>query len=226
MQAGQPQAGQDMEVMEDVTIAVAEVPGEYFTSAQSRFSRDKKGAANDLRKAAAVLDMEAEKSAKDTRGELQAAARDVRDLARDVDTGAVKSVKDLNAGLARASHSLARVHHTHAEQAWKRKDTARAGHELKASGKYLEHAAAWTSKEAEKFAQAGVRTSRELSGDLIEGTGFVPEKVGEGLASVGRDIEKLGREVKPPRGVGGAGQEGMGDDTAAPQPDQHPSPND
>jgi hypothetical protein len=209
-QRGQQQASQQQgarsqgdEVIEDVTIAVAEVPDDYFTSAQSKFSRDKKAAAEDLHKAAAAIELTVDRAPQELQTELRDAARDIHQLARRVENGTVKSAEELKQPLARAAHALARSHHLRAEEAWNRKEEARAGHELKASGQYLEHAARWTGKDAEKAMRATVRGSRELSGELIEGVGFVPKEVGDGLAAVGRDIEKLGDMM---RGMGGAGK--------------------
>jgi len=38
---------------------------------------------------------------------------------------------------------------------------------------------------------------RLVAGKLVEGVGFVPDKVGKGVTWVGTEIEKLGKLIEP-----------------------------
>ena len=207
--SAQTQAPADDVVVEEVWVSVAEVPADYFTRAQSRFSRDREAAAKDLRKGAAVMELEAKHAKQASKAELEKAASEVRTLARGVEQGTVRSARELQKPLARAAQALAHDHQLRAEEAWSAKEEKRAGHELRATAHYLEHGARWTGKESERAVKATVRDTRKLAGDLIEGVGFVPKEVGDGIALAGKQVERLGQWVKPSsapaQGIGGSG---------------------
>ncbi|QSQ23511.1 hypothetical protein JY651_00560 [Pyxidicoccus parkwayensis] len=211
-QPPRPQPSRSNTEMEETTIDFAEVPDDYLTRAQSRFSSDKKGAAQDLRKAAASIALSAGRARGEAKSGLEDAARGLRDVAKGVEDGSVKSASELKQSLASASHAVANAHYFAAQAAWERNEAARAGHELASAGEYLEHSAKWTGTEAEKAVRTSVRDARTLSGDLIRGAEVAPDKVGAGIAAVGRDIEAVGGKLKATGGAGKSGetQQGVG----------------
>jgi hypothetical protein len=172
------------------------VPDQHFQKAHENFmKRDTKGAASEIRKGAEFLKKEAENGAGETKKALTDSAKELERLAGDVEKGTVTSVKMLDDGFAKADHALARHHLAKATNAWSKKENSKTGEDLKAAGVYLEHGLSWTGRKTETSTEDVLHHSRVLAGNLIKGSGWVPEEVGKGLQSVGNEIDKLGQRV-------------------------------
>jgi hypothetical protein len=172
------------------------VPDQHFQKAHENFvKRDTKATASEIRKGAGYLKREAENGAGETKKALTASATELERLAGDVEKGTVTSVKMLDDGFARADHALARHHLAQATNAWSKRENAKTGEALRLAGAHLEHGLSWTGRKAETSTEDVIHHSRVLAGNLITGTGWVPEEVGKGIQSVGNEIDKLGQRV-------------------------------
>ncbi|TAK09156.1 hypothetical protein EPO44_01635 [bacterium] len=190
-------ASKSQAVEKGASKSFTDVPGQHFQKARQDFlKKDTKDAAAEIRKSAAFLKSEAERATGETKEALTASVSELEKLADDLEKGTVTSVKTLDETFARADHALAEHHYAKASESWAKRETVRAGEDLKAAGVYLEHGLAWSGQKVESGTRDVLRDSRILAGKLIEGTGWVPDEVGKGLASVGKEIEKFGKRVE------------------------------
>lgn len=180
----------------EASKAVTDVPGKHFQKARQDFlKKDAKDAADEIRKGGAFLKKESERAAGEAKETLTASADETEKLAEEVEKGTVTSVKKLDESFARADHALARYHYANASESWARRETAKAGHEIKEATAYLERGLGWTGQKIESGTRTAIRDGRLVAGKLIEGTGWVPEEVGKGFEAVGREVEEFGKRV-------------------------------
>jgi hypothetical protein len=187
-------------VEEDVLNVFTDEPEHYMKAAHDSFlKKDKKATAVELRKAAAFVKLEAARAAGDAKTGLTASATELEKLADDVDKGTVASVEKLDSAFARAAHALANHHRKKAEESWTRKEVRQAGYSLKAAAEYVEHGTKWAGKEVETGGAEVLKGAREISGKLIEGSGWEGEEVGKAIKACGQETEKLGKQIEPTR---------------------------
>lgn len=173
-------------------------PNTYFQAAHDSFlSKEYKKAAEEIRKGAAFVRLEAGSAAGKAKQDLDALEQELRSLAKDVEQGAVQNVKRLDAAFAKANHDLALSHRVKAYEAWDKKEFQKAGNELKAAATLVENGASWIGAEAKASAVAAIRDSRLVAGKLIEGSGYATEEVGKAIDSLGKAIDDLGRKIEP-----------------------------
>jgi hypothetical protein len=181
-------------VEEDVLLQFVDSPGEHFHKARQSFlKKDFKAAAEDIRKGAAFLRLQAARATNEGKKGLMASVAELEKLANDVEKGTVTSAKTLDRAFARAHHKLAQHHYLKALDYKAKKDTKRLGHSLKAAAVHLEHGFAWAGHELEAGTVKVVRTALDLGGKLIEGTGWITEEVGKAIEYIGQEIKKLGK---------------------------------
>ncbi len=173
-------------------------PNTHFQAAHDSFlNREYKKSAEEIRKGAAFVRMEAGSAAGQAKQALEKSERDLRILAKEVEQGSVQDVKRLDNAFAQADQNLALSHRIRANEAWDKKEARKAGAELKAAAVHVENAAAWLGAEAKATFVAAVRDTRLVAGKLTEGTGYTAEEVGTIIASLGKAIDGLGRRIEP-----------------------------
>jgi hypothetical protein len=112
-----------------------------------------------------------------------------------IESGVIKNVEEFDLASARAMQALSEYQYTKAALAWERKEVRQAGHYLRAAADNVEHAAARTEQRFRAATTEVARESRELSGSLIKGTGYVIDDVGHGFERIGHQIEQVGARV-------------------------------
>jgi hypothetical protein len=181
-------------VEEDVLLQFVDSPGEHFHKARQSFlKKDFKAAAEDIRKGAAFLRLQAARATTEGKKGLMASVAELEKLANDVEKGTVTSAKTLDRAFASAHHKLAQHHYLKALDYKAKKDTKRLGHSLKAAAVHLEHGFAWAGHELEAVSVRAIKDVGLLAGKLVEGTGWVAEEVGKAVEKIGQEIEKLGK---------------------------------
>jgi len=181
-------------VEEDVLLHFVELPGEHFHKARENFlKKDTKAAAEEIRKGAAFLRLQAARATTEGKKGLVASVAELEKLANDVEKGTVTSAKTLDRTFARAHHALAKHHHLKAIEYKAKNDVRRTGHELKAAMVHLEHGFAWSGHELEAVSVKAIKDVGLLAGKLVEGTGWVAEEVGKAIEKIGQEIDKLGK---------------------------------
>ena len=177
--------------------AYADEPDRHFWLADENFlERNYRGAAAEIRKGAAFLDLEAHRATARGRAVLAASAADLEQLAVSVEHGSVEAPQILEIGFARANRALALAHHLNASEAWTSKEARRAGHELRAAASDVEHAIDWTGRDLDAGASDTVRAVGKVAGKLIQDGGYADEDVGNASTAVGRKVEQLGTRVE------------------------------
>jgi hypothetical protein len=185
-------------VHEELWDNLADEPGRHMDRAREAFLEvDAREAAAELRKTATYLKITAAQAAAATRHALLRSAHELESLAHAVEAGTVKSVSELDAAFARASHALSHHHCVMAERSWAAEQTARAGKQLRAAADNLERAAQRTGKALQTATGAAVKDARIISGKLVEGTGFVFDEIGKGIARFGKQVESTGKTIEP-----------------------------
>ncbi len=185
-------------VEEDVLIVFADAPGEHFHKARESFlKKDINSAADEIRKGAAFMKLEAGRGTKESKEELMASVRELEKLANEVKKGTVTSAKELDHSFARAHLALARHHYLKASESWAKKEAKKVGNDLKASTTHLEHALAWSGHELEAAGLAVTKDAVVVSKKLVEGTGWMAEETGKAIEAIGKEIEKLGKKLEP-----------------------------
>jgi len=181
-------------VEEDVLVLFVDSPGEHFHKAKQSFlKKDFKASADEIRKGAAFLRLQAARATEEGKKGLIVSISELEKLANDIEKGTVTSAETLDRAFARAHHKLAQHHYLKALDYKAKKDTMRLGHALKAAAVHLEHGFAWSGHELEAATVKIVRTALDLSGKLIEGTGLITEEVGKAIDYIGEEIKKLGK---------------------------------
>ena len=185
-------------VEEDVLTVFVDAPGEHFHKARQSFlKKDYKAAAEEIRKGAAFMKLQAARATNEGKKVLTVSIDELEKLAKDVEKGTVTSAATLNHTFARAHHALARHHYLKATE-YKAKGAAKKlGHALKASAIHLEHGFAWAGHKLEAAAVAVIKDTGLVAGKLIEGGGWIGEEAGKIIEKIGVDIEKLGKMLEP-----------------------------
>ena len=170
----------------------------YFHQAREDFfKKDMKAAADEMRKGAAFLKLEAGRATEAGKQPLMASIQELEELADSVEKGTVTSTNELDHAFARAHTALATHYRLKAAESWAKKETSKIGKALKAAALHLEYSAAWGFGKLETGTKEVVKDTRILAGKLIKGTGSVTTEVGKTVEALGKEIEKVGQLVEP-----------------------------
>jgi hypothetical protein len=121
-----------IQVPEEVVIILDEDLNDHLQKAREHFTqKDLPAAAADLRKAAALLKLEAGSAlTPEDKALLQTSAQELDKLAAEMQKEAPISGTELNHAIARAHYGSARHYYLPAMEDWTKKATAQAGHDL------------------------------------------------------------------------------------------------
>ena len=185
-------------LVSDVTTwyPVGAEPQRHFDSALALYAKkDFKGAANEVRRAAAYVRLESARAIGDVKTELDGAAAALQRSAHQLDTGAVKSAATLQQTFARADHALATAHRAKAAENWSRKAYDKAGYELKAAAHGVSAAAAW-STDTVKHSAATAATEAHATGDkLARGGVWARDEVARAFDALGKALDRVGESI-------------------------------
>jgi hypothetical protein len=184
-------------IEEDIYYVFDDEPSANFYNAHENFmKRNFKASARELRKAAAFVKLESARATADGKKSLVSSYRELEELAKKIEDGTVTSVKDLEAVFAKVHQALAKHHYLKAVKAEGKKNAKATGHFLKSAVTHLEHGFSWAGHKFKAAALATVKDIRILSGELIEGAGWVPDKIGSAIKWIGKEVEKLGNKIE------------------------------
>ncbi|MFN2566017.1 MAG: hypothetical protein ABR499_13555 [Gemmatimonadaceae bacterium] len=184
----------------EILVAVSE-PAERFAAARAALARnDRARAAVDIRDAATFVRGQAAVATGTVKTDLEEAARDLDRIEMRVRKGTLKTPRELDAALRRSDRGLARHHFERAVGAWERRETAKAGREIRLAAHYTERLAKDAGTGVERVTRDVVRGTRTLSAKLIDGVGWTSDEVGNAFGKLGHEIDRLGADVGPRRG--------------------------
>jgi hypothetical protein len=185
------------QVPEEVIIVLDQDLDDHLQNAREHFTRkDLTAAAADLRKAAALLKLEAGSAlTPEDRELLQASAQDLDRLAAEMQKAAPVSDTELNHAIARAYYGSARHHYRQAMEDWTKKATAQAGHDLRAAVDHVQQGLASAGGTLTAATRAALDEAGVLAGKMVAETGFVLDRFGEAYQALGQAIERLGERL-------------------------------
>jgi hypothetical protein len=186
-----------IQVPEEVVIVLDQDLNDHLQEAREHFTqKDLTAAAADLRKAAALLKLEAGSALTPEDQELlQTSAQELDRLAAEMQQKAAVTGTELNHAIARAHHGSARHYYRQAMEDWTKKATAQAGHDLRAAVDHVQQGLASAGVTLTAATRAALDEARLLAGKMIAETGFVLDRFGEGYQAVGQAIEGLGKQL-------------------------------
>jgi hypothetical protein len=186
-----------IQVPGEVVIVLDEDLDDHLQNAREHFTqKDLTAAAADLRKAAALLKLEAGSALTPEDKELlQTSAQELDRLAAEMQQKAAVTDTELNHAIARAHYGSARHYYRQAMEDWTKKATAQAGHDLRAAVDHVQRGLASAGGTLTAATRAALDEARVLAGKMIAETGFVLDRFGEGYQAVGQAIEGFGEQL-------------------------------
>jgi serine protease Do len=169
---------------------------QYFQKAHEEYAKDATEAAAQIRKAVALLELEANQAKGEARELLLGSSKELEGLAEQVQNGTVKTARDLDNAFSHAHTALANYYQQRASDSWAKKAYSDAGQSLKATALNLEGAWKWSKIRAEKASQAAVGSAKELGDKIAKGSGWVSTEVSKSIDELGRQVGKLLNEKK------------------------------
>jgi hypothetical protein len=185
-----------IQVPKEVVIVLDQDLDDHLQKAHEHFTQqDFLTAAADLRKAAALLKLEAGSAfTPEDKELLQTSAQELDKLAAELQEKAPVSGTELNHAIARAHYGSARHYYRQAMEDWTRKATAQAGHDLRAAADHVQQGLASAGVTLTAATRAALDEARWLAGKMIAETSFVLDRFGEGYQTIGHAIAGLGKQ--------------------------------
>jgi hypothetical protein len=173
-----------------------EEPNRHFQNAHAAFlAKDYDKAAQEIRKGEAFVTLEASRASGDVKQSLNSSAQELEKLAVDMtDKRREKSTVEMDRSWGRADRALAQSHQVRAKGDWQKRETAKAGYEMKAAALNLEESADWAGSEAKTGVSAVVRDTRLMAGKLTAGSEYAVGEVDKGIDDLGHAISGLGQK--------------------------------
>jgi hypothetical protein len=171
-----------------------ESTGQHLRSAREAFLRnDHVTAATEIRKAEALLRLQASRSTTQGKADLEAAWNELEALAVRIETGSVPQVQVLSNTFAASQYALARVHDQMALQEWTDKERVKTGYELKAAIMHLEKGDSWAGRGTRSDL---VRQAQLVSKELIDGRAIARKNVNKEIENIGKVIENHDKKAE------------------------------
>lgn len=186
-------------VEEDVITFIDQPTASLVAARAALANGDVKSASRDVAAGAAYLRVHAGAATGTSRADLLESARDFDQLAFDIRQRRVRSLGQFDDAVKHTDRVLARHHWERASRAWEQRETAKAGHELRAAADATERATRRAGHDTDVATRDVVRGARDVSGKLIAGAGWTVDEVGKGIADLGKAIDRLGHHVEPRR---------------------------
>ena len=156
-------------------------------------------AATELRKAAIMMRIDAAHGEDAVDRQMIKSAGEIEHIVSGLRNGqSTDTIEDIDAVSSRAFAVLARHEQAKAAMAWSQHHSHRSGRYLLAAADNLERSAARARIELSTSTRQAIRNARNLSGRLVEGTGFAIEELGKGIDVLGHQIEKLEQSILHP----------------------------
>ncbi len=184
-------------VQEDVLNPLIGEPEHHFHHAASLFAKgDTRGAASEIRAAAALLRLEAGRENAENRSGLLSSAAELEDLAARLERGDVLSRSELNLAFDRADLALAGHYRAMAEKAVTNKEHDNAGRWLKAAADSLDDAMRWTGQKPPTAQAQAWDQVHALQAKIRTGANWSYDEAKKGVGYLGNQIQYLGAQME------------------------------
>ena len=181
---------------ESIWVRLLGEPGEQMREAirsleQTRLAES----ADEIRKAAAFLQIAESNASQSVENELVRASDRLKDLADRVETDSKITLTDLREVFAAAHHALAKHHHGKSTKAW---DTGRrqlTASYLASAANHLERAAEYSARQLHPDSKRAVARARELVEAVSCENEEATKNGGKVIQTLGVRIEELGKQM-------------------------------
>jgi hypothetical protein len=175
-------------------------PEANFRAARAAFAKgDRSATAQDIRKGAALIRIEANRADAPNQADLLTSAAELESLAGNVEQGNVSSPYDLSRAFARADLALARQYHLLAEQSLREHNVKQSSVWLSAATDYVNDSVKWNARQLEESGSPVVKKMRELQKSLQEkiasGAHSASQETAKGLNALGADLQQLAQKI-------------------------------
>ena len=172
---GQPSTGQQQGqapegyvlVREEIVYLLAARPQQHLVGSLQRLAAgDRRGAAAEVRLAAAYVDLQSSRGDGEARQALSGVADQLNQLARQIAQGQDLSAEKLTREFARAEQALAEHHQVMALAALQKDNPLKAGYELEAAAQSFQQAIAWSGRPARQENTQTIGNALEVAASL------------------------------------------------------------
>jgi Do/DeqQ family serine protease len=176
--------------------AKADELDQHFQKVQTDLiHKDTADAAAELRKAAAFLEDEANRSAGNVKQMLGTSAGKLKQLAQRLEGGAVVPEKEIRQTFARTHQLLAENHRLKASESQTQKPTADLGQEIQAAAEHLEKAWNWSGQQLEAASRAVIERSKQLGQKIESGSESAVAEAAETIDDLRLEIGKFAKQM-------------------------------
>jgi hypothetical protein len=183
-------------VEENVVITFANEARKSFRAAVADFlNRRMRAAAEEIRKGAACMKLEAARASGDSRKALMDSAQELEKLANDVQKAAVADLKELQNAFARAEYALARHHYLKAVELRAKGDAQKTGRELQSAADYVDSGQVWLNQKMHEGVADAVNDTRLVAAKMVYGAGATADEVGKAFDGLGKELDKFSSSV-------------------------------
>ena len=152
-------------------------------------------AAVDIHIAAELIKIQA--SGKLKGSHLQETAHRLESLSQRVAKNEIITLATFDYELTQAARDEAEHHSLHAAESWTRHMTRNVGADLIAAVHATEQAADWSGQKISSGSEKVLAASKTLSQKIVAGGKWTADEVGKGIASLGTEINRLGKKIEP-----------------------------
>ncbi len=184
-------------VEEEIWIIFAHDPAGYLHDAWENFiDGDIQDAAYYIRRANALLKIEAYRAETEARGDLEASIKELEALIKALEEGSPPTNKVLKEAFAKAEYALAYHHHQKALGYGAKGDHEKATYALDAAATHLMYGSVWAGRELDQNDALAAKEARIIASKVKRGERWSPERLREALKELGRGIKKHGTKFK------------------------------
>ena len=169
---------------------------ELLADARNEFrNNDKSRAAQDIHTAAEIMKVQAQGNVKESK--LLQTSRNLETVSKNVSRDLVKSLENLDIDLSQAARDEAQHHYLQAAEAWTHHMVLNVGDDLKAGVHATENASDWSGRKISSAGVGALNDTKALSQKLVSGGKWTEGEVGKGIATLGKEIDRLGKDMEP-----------------------------
>jgi len=174
-----------------MAMKAPELPEPLFKRSDAAFAKgDRKAAAQDMQKAAAVLRTWATRFPKEDKANVDASAAEIDKLAKNISKADNKQLRMTFAG---ADLAIGRYHQRLASQAWAKKDSRVTGMNLMGAAMQVQNGATWMGFKATPQQISDTRSAGMLGQKMARGEKANPAEVDKAMKLIGSEIGGLGQ---------------------------------
>jgi len=185
-------------IEEEIWIIFAHDPAGYLHDSWGNFLNGDLGdAAYNIRKAKALLKLEAARAEKDARDDLTASIRQLEGLITSLEAGTAPTSKALRQAFAQTEYALSNHHYYKALHYKAKGDYEKMTYALDAASTHSLYASVWADEDLDQKDALALKEARSIAKKVLEGSRWAPAKLREVIKSIGHGIKRLGSRFKP-----------------------------